>query len=227
MSAKKSAQKPAAPVKPKDPDSIKVTEGQGGITKDMTHSQIYANLSTRGYLTAQTARAYAGFPKDGLDVTDMVAELSKAGNEVVSGNLGRMERMLTSQAITLDNIFANIAERAHRQEYLKNMETYLRLAMKAQAQCRATIEAIALLKNPAPYIRQANIAAGNQQVNNHAPGRDNSEQYAQARPHAEGSSFVPNKLLETDHAQRLDIGAQAAAGRVDQELEAVGAVHRA
>ena len=45
--------------------------------------------------------------------------------------------MLTNQAITLDNISANLAERAHRQEYMKLMETYLRLALKAQAQARA------------------------------------------------------------------------------------------
>ena len=42
----------------------------------------------------------------------------------------------------------------------------MRLAMKAQSQCRATAEALALMKNPQPYIRQANIAQGPQQVNN-------------------------------------------------------------
>ena len=47
-------------------------------------------------------------------------------------------------------------------------ETYLRLALRAQAQCRATLETLAVIKNPQPvaFVRQANIANGPQQVNN-------------------------------------------------------------
>jgi hypothetical protein len=39
---------------------------------------------------------------------------------------------------------------------------------KPQAQCRATIEALAEIKNPRPvaFVKQANIAQGPQQVNN-------------------------------------------------------------
>jgi hypothetical protein len=123
----------------------------------------------------------------------MAYELMLAGNEVVSGDLGRIERTLTSQFLTLDAIFANLAERSKRQEYMKQMETYLRLALKAQAQARATAEALALLKNPMPYIKQANIAQGHQQVNN---------MYGSASAHtdnltgAENSASAPNKLLD-------------------------------
>jgi hypothetical protein len=43
----------------------------------------------------------------------------------------------------------------------------MRLALKAQSQCRATLEALANIKNPPVVIaRQANFAAGPQQVNN-------------------------------------------------------------
>jgi transposase InsO family protein len=44
----------------------------------------------------------------------------------------------------------------------------MRLALKAQSQCRATVEALAEMKNPKPvaYVQQANIANGPQQVNN-------------------------------------------------------------
>lgn len=42
------------------------------------------------------------------------------------------------------------------------------MALKAQAQCRATLETLAEIKNPQPtaFLRQANIAYGPQQVNN-------------------------------------------------------------
>ena len=224
MSAKKSAAKPAKTQAKADPDTYQLQEGLDGVTKDMNWSQALAALATRSAFAAETVKVYSNAPPD-LALIDLVDALRLAGQEVNGGNLERVERMLVNQAITLDNIFNRMAQRSAKQEYVKQMETYLRLALKAQTQARSTIEAIALLKNPQPYIRQANIAAGNQQVNNHAPGRGNSEQYAQAR--AGESSSAPNKLLEADHAQRLDIGAQAAAGRADQELETVGAVNRA
>ena len=90
-----------------------------------------------------------------------------------------------------------------------------RLALKAQSQARATAETLGLLKNPAPYIRQANIAHGPQQVNNGT------------RPtHADNFQTEPNKLLEHQHGNHLDTGAQTATGRGHQALEAVGAVNR-
>ena len=90
-----------------------------------------------------------------------------------------------------------------------------RLALKAQSQARATAETLGLLKNPAPYIRQANIAHGPQQVNNGT------------RPtHADNFQTEPNKLLEAQHGNPLDTGAQTATGRGHQALEAVGAVNR-
>jgi hypothetical protein len=145
-----------------DPNALEAQEP----SSHMTQSQLSAGLSARAYLTAHVMRDYSGFDKGVIDVTDMVLELKKAGDEVTAGDLGRIERTLTCQFLTLDTIFANLAERSKRQEYIKHMEMYLRLALKAQAQSRATAEALALLKNPQPYIKQANIAQGHQQVNN-------------------------------------------------------------
>jgi len=91
----------------------------------------------------------------------------------------------------------------------------MRLALKAQAQARSTAEALALLKNPMPYIKQANIAHGHQQVNN--VGESVSAGNFQSEP---------NKLLESDHGKRMDIGEATAPGRTDQKLEALGKIHR-
>ena len=75
-----------------------------------------------------------------------------------------MEPVVTCQAVTLDNIFANLADQVQRQRYLRYMETYLRLSLKALAQCRLAIESLALLGNPRPCIRQDNLAQRDQQV---------------------------------------------------------------
>ena len=47
-------------------------------------------------------------------------------------------------------------------------DTYLRLALKAQGQCRATLETPTNIKKPRPmaFVKQANISHGPQQVNN-------------------------------------------------------------
>lgn len=196
MAAKKSAAKPATTKKPADPNTLQVHEGLEGITKPMSESEIAARLSTRGYMTAHAHRAYAGFSKEMVSVTDIDAELRANGDAVVAGDLGRVERMLIAQAITLDTMFANLAERSTRQEYMKNTEIYLRLALKAQSQCRATAEALALLKNPQPYIRQANLVqGGNQQVNN---------TYATTSPHTDIPASASVNTLENNPSPAME-----------------------
>ena len=146
-----------------------------------------------------------------MEVPDLVTEMRKAGDEIVEGNMGRVERMLANQAMTLDAIFNDMAQRSGRQDSFKGIEVLMRLALKAQAQARSTAEALALLKNPMPYIKQANIAHGHQQINN-----------GQQATGAGNSQSEPNKLLEAQHGNTLDIGAQAAAVRANQKLETVG-----
>jgi hypothetical protein len=213
MTAKKSAAKQA----PADNKVFKVEP-----SKD-TPSQTLAKLATTSVLSAITLQSYSG-AGDALEVSDLVAEMKKAGNEAVAGELGRVERMLANQAMTLDAIFNNMAQRSFRQESYKGIEVLMRLALKAQAQARSTAEALALLKNPTPYIRQANLTTGPQQVNNTYAG---TPSHSGIRSGAGNSETEPNKLLEADHGQRLDTGTPAAAGRGHQALEAVGAVHRA
>jgi len=185
-----------------------------GLTKDSSASQSLVALSTRSAMTATTYRSFATCG-DKLEVSDLVAEMRKAGDEVVAGDLGRVERMLANQAMTLDAIFNNMAQRSARQESFKGIEVLMRLALKAQAQARSSAEALALLKNPQPYIRQANIAHGPQQVNNSAQG---AQRRSGASSCAESFGSEPNKLLEADHGSYLDNRAPTAASRADHLL---------
>ena len=216
MAAKKSSPKtaPTAPPAKRNPNAFEVVE-DGSTT-----SQALAKLATTSVLSAVTLKRYSG-AGDALEVPDLVIEMRKAGDEVVDGNMGRVERMLANQAMTLDAIFNDMAQRSGRQDTYKGIEVLMRLALKAQAQARSTAEALALLKNPMPYIKQANMTTGPQQVNNTYAG-GTLERSARAQAGAGNSQSEPNKLLEADHGQRLDIGAQAAAGRANQKLETVG-----
>ena len=193
-----------------DPNALRVE-----VQPDDNKSEKLAALATDGALTAITLQAYSGGGKE-LGVTELLAAMRKAGDETVAGELGRFERVLTNQFLTLDALFNNLAQRSGRQESFKGIEVLMRLALKAQSQARATAETLSVIKNPMPYIKQANIAHGHQQVNN-------GQQATGAGSFQSGQ----NKLLEAQHGNTLDIGATATAGRADQALETVGAVHRA
>ena len=99
-----------------------------------------------------------------------MAALEETVAAVRRGELGDAEALLMAQAVTLNTIFARCAVQASRNlegQHLEGTERYLRLALKAQSQCRTTIETLAIVKNPTTiFARQANIAAGPQQVNN-------------------------------------------------------------
>lgn len=162
------------------------------------------------------------------DMDVLIEQLRGTFTEVKGGDLHTLEAMLISQATALQTIFASLARRAQSQEYQKNLEAFLGLALKAQAQSRATISALVDLKYPrqATFVKQANITNGPQQVNNGT----NPEQYAQARTQAEENQPEQNKLLEVNHGQlggRLDTRAAQAAGRADTAVETVGKVNRA
>ena len=135
-----------------------------------------------------------------------------------------MEAMLIGQATALQTIFTSLARRAANQEHLRQYETFLGLALKAQSQSRATLSALVDLKYPrqATFVKQANITKGPQQVNNGAAPTG-------AISHAEEFKTEQNKLLEGKSHERtcLDSGTTPAAKRRHQAVEAVGKVHRA
>ena len=150
------------------------------------------------------------------DFTATYEALHDRAKAIRGNKLASAENMLTAQAAALNAIFVELARRsgANMGEYIQTAETYMRLALKAQAQCRATLETLANIKNPpVVYARQANIAHGPQQVNN---GVNASPASNQASP--------PNELLEIEHGKRLELGTAGAAIGSDTALEAVGAI---
>lgn len=161
------------------------------------------------------------------DIGALVSSLSTGVDELWGGDMKPAEAMLYGQAHALQAIFVNLARRATNQEYLKHWEAYLRMALKAQSQCRMTLETLAVIKNPpVVFAKQANINnGGQQQVNNTAGAL--TENYAHARAGAENFSTEHNELLEQQHGQWLDIRTSGAASGADTQLEAVGKIHRA
>lgn len=71
--------------------------------------------------------------------------VEEAAARVNRGDLGQVEAMLTAQTVALNAIFVDLARRAHQSKTLEYQGHYLKLAFKAQSQCRMTAESIAVL----------------------------------------------------------------------------------
>jgi hypothetical protein len=154
------------------------------------------------------------------NINEVRAELERQAKAASANDLARLESMLTMQAHTLDALFSNLAIRARNTlQYPQAWERFMRMALKAQSQCRTTIETLAEIKNPKPvaFVKQANIAAGPQQVNNGV-----------SAPSRAGNSNQPNEVLEaiTD-GDRLEHGAAGTAGVGNPALAPLGKGDRA
>lgn len=156
---------------------------------------------------------------DHARITEMVAELRQQSAAIHADDLSRPESMLITQAHTLDGLFAKLATQALTVGNLDGMERYMRLALKAQNQARATLQTLGEIKAPKQiaFVKQANI--GNQvQVNN-----DGSA----ARPRVKKKPKAPNELLEVEHGERLDTRATGTASGADPAVAPLGEKHRA
>ena len=81
---------------------------------------------------------------------DYAKVLKSKAEAVASGNLSLASDLLTAQALTLDALFTELARRAtlNMGDYINASEIYARMALKAQANSRATIEALLKLHQP-------------------------------------------------------------------------------
>lgn len=201
--------------------------GRPGTTED----RLIADVVAEGEATnASTALRFVHADHGELSLTDMVKALHTHGEAINRGDLSAAERMLNSQAVALNAIFGELARRAalNMGTHLGATESYMRLALKAQSQSRATVETLAAIKNPpVVFARQANIAHGPQQVNNGTAAESGTVR-AGAPAHPGENAFKPTELLEdlNNGRTQLDTRATSATGRANQDMATVGAFNR-
>lgn len=185
------------------------------LQADETPSQAMARIVTSPECLSATVLTICQ-NIDQSQITEVVGELKQQTTAVHADDLSRAESMLIAQAHTLDGLFARLATNALTNDSMDKMERYMRLALKAQSQSRATLQTLAELKAPKQiaFVKQANI--GNQvQVNNGG-----------TPSHARENRKAPNELLEVEHGERLDTRTAGAAGGADPAMATVGAKHR-
>lgn len=189
------------------------------LPKEQGEKQTDRQLVAKAALLARANGAAVieqyGKPFGDQSVLELSEGLRASIERVQGGNMGDCEAMLIAQAHALQTIFMNFSRRALNQDYQKNLESFFRMALKAQNQCRMTLETLATIKNPPiVYAKQANIAHGPQQVNNGTT--------APAPTHAEKLVNQSNELLEQQHGNYVDTGTAGEAAGLDPAMATLG-----
>lgn len=166
---------------------------------DTDKAEAMAAMATKPSVHAAAVMIEYTQPLGEQDIGSLMSAISCQVEDVWAGSMKQPEAMLYGQAQALQSIFMNLARRATKQEYLKQWEAYLRMALKAQNQCRMTLETLAAIKNPPVVIaRQANINnGGQQQVNNGSPTAN--EHFAREHTRAANLTTEKTELLEASH----------------------------
>lgn len=223
-------QKPTPPV-PRSPTAsrglvVALDESKKNVKPVASPNQVKSDAVSRlmlsaGFNSIAVVDAYTGSMIEGKDFGSLMETLAAEIGDVQAGDMKRAEAMLYGQAHALQAVFVRFARLANGQTQVQQWEAFMRMAMKAQNQCRMTLETLSALKNPpVVYAKQANINnGGQQQVNNGIPAPAAPAQAA--KPITEQT-----ELLEASHGERMDTRATSSTGGADPHLEAVGEVHR-
>ncbi len=182
-----------------------------------SESKHYADVSlSASYMAAIISDSFTHSILPKAELVDVANALTDKIKEVQDGNMQPIEAMLISQAQALQTMFVTLGRMAANKTQLAQYTAFMNMALKAQSQSRATIQALIELKYPkhATFVKQANISHGHQQVNNH----DNTDSPARV----EKLSNQSNELLEVNHgSQTMDVGTAKTAGNQDKAVAAV------
>lgn len=212
--------KKKAPAK-RDPNNLQITHDTSK-TKERQFAEIGLSATT---LNAVTARNFSQKMMGEIDLTETISIMREKVTKVNTGDLTELEATLTAQTVSLDTIFNELARRAasNMSTHLQAAESFMRLALKAQAQCARTIEVLAAMKNPPViFAKQANISHGHQQVNN-----GNNQNNTRTHTHTGKAVNQQNELLEHQtNGEWLDTGKATTASGIDKELATLETLNR-
>ena len=194
--------KPDAGIKPNNALIIEQTKEETGA-QAMARKMLQPTLKNAAAASAFTSKMMQSdleLPGIG-DYADHVLSVS---SKAAGGDLAMASKILAAQAITLDSMFAELARRAGNNmgEYINAAERYGRLALKAQSNCRATLEALAKLHQPREQtVRHVHVNEGGQAViadnfHHHTGGRENGNSIKQSD--ATGSAGASAALPSPD-----------------------------
>lgn len=185
-------------------DAMKVAAKEGDNVPLATALVILGPAFRHGVTTSRVHDKQFGTMEGNPGYGDYADAYDKICEAAAKGDLAVASELLAAQAMTLDNIFTEMARRMalNMGDYLGATETYARIAMKAQAQSRATLEALTKLHQPREQtVRHVHVNEGGQaviadQFHHHAGGQENGK--AADQSHATGAAGIGPALLGAD-----------------------------
>jgi hypothetical protein len=185
-------------------NAIKICAKEGDNLRLATAAAILAPDFRHAVTTWQIHKAQFAKMENAPGYGDYADVFTQAGSEARKGELLIASELLAAQALTLDSIFTEMARRMalNMGDFLGATETYARIAMKAQAQSRATLEALAKLHQPREQtVRHVHVNEGGQaviaeQFHHHAGGQENGKAVDQS--HATGAVGKGPAMLGAD-----------------------------
>jgi len=145
-----------------------------------------------------------------LDIPSLQTAITDAARAGPDGDRERLRTSLVSHSIALQSLFVRLIEQGHRTSRAELSQGWVKLALKAQAQCVEALEMLChVQRGTVVYSHQTNIAA-TQQVNNFGP---------EEKKRNELSSGAVNVLPKNPETSSLN-------GGLSPVLAALGEVYR-
>ncbi|SFH38289.1 hypothetical protein SAMN05216299_109118 [Nitrosospira sp. Nsp14] len=200
--------------------AVQCEDGENGEKRGRNYARLVISPELAAHRIINKVEHESGVGEH-IDVPTLMDILRDQAATASKGDLAQAEAMLMNQATALQSLFARLTEKAFSATHPTSFDSFIRVALRAQTQCRATLESLAAIKNPPTiYSGQTNIAHGHQQVNNAItaplsamrPGKNEMQQ---------------NELLEVGHGgEKMDVEPAGEAIRADSAMETVGAFNR-
>ena len=178
-------------------------------------SEHYAKVSlSPATMSAVLADSFTTSIFPDLAISDVASVLREKITTIQNGDMQPIEAMLIGQAQALQTMFVSLGRQAASKTSLPQCTAFMNLALKAQSQSRATIQALVELKYPkqATFVKQANIAGGHQQINNA------TSTHAHTPAHAKAIENQPNELLSEMNHATLDSSRTATTSAIDKAM---------
>ncbi len=194
--AKAKASDPAAPT-PLNVDVRPDETSRQAIARKLT-----GPFTRHGFVTGEAcARLVESFDSaDKPGLTEYAWAIKDRADKAATGDLEASSALLMAQALSLDSIFTEYARIAlvNVVKHMDGSERYMRLALKAQANSRATLEALAKLHQPREQtVRHVHVNEGGRaviadQFHHHTGGRENGQSAEQSYAQSPRGPALPS-----------------------------------
>ena len=167
------------------PTPLDITIGNDETNRQAICRKITGPFTRHAFVTGEACeRLLTSFDAaDKPGITEFASSIKERADKAASGDLGDVSALFMAQALSLDSIFTEYARIAlvNVSSNTEASERYMRLAMKAQANSRATLEALAKLHQPREQtVKHVHVNSGGQAVvadtiHQHTGGAENAK----------------------------------------------------